>query len=158
LLVAGAVSAVGLSGLAGVTAVSAQSDGGGRDGLIEKIAAKFNLDQDEVKDVFEENKAEHRAEKEAKHAENLQSLVDEGKITAEQKAALEARSAEMKEEREANKESFKDLTPEERKEKKEAHRAEFKAWAEEQGIDLEALKGELRSGPGHGKKGFGHRQ
>lgn len=148
LIAAGAVTAMGVSGLAGISAVSAQAGSNRSSDLADKIATKFNLNKDEVKNVFSEFKQEHEEEHEAKRAEKLQDLVDEGKITAAQKAAIEAKLEEMHEQREQNTGSMKSLTPEERKSKMEAKRTELEAWAKEQGIGLAELEGVFMSGRG----------
>lgn len=134
-----------------MSAVSAQTDASGEDGIVSKIASTFNLDQDDVKKVFEEDKAAHMAEREAKQSESLQKLVDDGTLTAAQKTALEAKFAEQKAEREANKDSKDELSDEERQAQREEKKAAFEAWAEEQGIDLSKLSGIMKGerGPGH---------
>ncbi|MCA9308935.1 hypothetical protein KC973_01015 [Candidatus Saccharibacteria bacterium] len=73
-------------------------------------------------------------------------MVDDGTITSDQKAAIEAKLAELKEERESNRDEMKDLTPEERKAKHEEHRTELESWASEQGLDLSDLKGIFMGG------------
>lgn len=153
ILVTGAAAAVGLSGIAGVGAVSAQNDTGDNNGIVGKIASTFNLNQDEVKKVFDENRQEHQAEREAKRGEKLQKLVDEGSLTAEQKTALEAKFAEQKAEREANRDANKDLTKEQRKAKHEENKAAFEAWAKEQGIDLSKLGGGMKGERGPERRG-----
>jgi hypothetical protein len=54
LLVAGAVASVGLANVAGTAPASAASPSS-FEGLASKIAAKFDLDKDEVMEVFEQN-------------------------------------------------------------------------------------------------------
>jgi polyhydroxyalkanoate synthesis regulator phasin len=103
--------------------------------IIQKIAEKFNLNEDEVAAVFDEERDEHHAEMQAKWSERLDDLVNDGKINAEQKQAILDKHEEMH-----NKmEEWKDLDPEERHEKMRGLREEFRAWAEEQGIDLPLL-------------------
>lgn len=151
LLVAGAVSALGVSSLMGLQAVSAQSDNAGPGGLIDAIANKFNLNKDEVKTVFDTFRDERHQEMEQKRSERLQALVDDGTITAEQKSAIEAKHEEMESERESHKNSFKDMTAAERKAEMQEHKSELEAWAKENDLDLSRLKGVL-GGPrgGHG--------
>lgn len=101
--------------------------------------------------------SEHEAEREQKVAERLQALVDDGTITSDQKAAIEAKLAELKEERESNRGEMKDLTPEERKAKHEERRTELESWASEQGLDLSDLKGIFMGGPKGGRGPHGMR-
>jgi hypothetical protein len=110
---------IGLAGIGTIGTVSAATENG-RAGFMEKLATRFNLDKSEVTEFMSEQKAEKQAEYEAKASEHLQSLVDEGKLTAEQKTALEEYRAESQSARESQK-------------------SELEAWAEENGIDLKYL-------------------
>lgn len=153
ILIAGTATAIGLSGVAGIGAVSAQNDSATGDpmsGLVDKLVSKFNLDKEEVQSVFNEAREEHEAQREKQQGEHLQALVDDGTITEAQKTAIEAKIKEMKEEREANKDSFKDLSGDERRAKMEEKRTELESWAQEQGLDLSKLRGILMGGRGPG--------
>jgi hypothetical protein len=156
ILVAGAATAVGLSGLAGFGMVSAESanTNDGTSGLVDKLVSKFNLDKDEVQKVFDADRAEHEVNREKEQGKKLQSLVDEGTITASQKTAIEAKLKELKATRDTNKVSMKDLTQDERKVKMEQQRSSLEAWAKEQGIDLTKLGGVFMRG-GFGGRGHG---
>ncbi len=106
LAVVAAVAATGFAGIAGMQAVSAQADNttgspagsaaSGPAALIQKLAEKFNLNQDEVKAVFDEERQSRETERETERSERLQQAVDDGDITAEQKAAIEAKQKELK--------------------------------------------------------------
>lgn len=144
--------------MAGVSAVSAQSGSSSEQGgLIEAISSKFNLNKAEVKQVFEAQREKREAEHANKQSERLQKLVDNGTITAEQKTAIETKLEELKADREANKGSMKDLTPEERKAKHDEKKAELEAWAKDNNLNLTKLKGVFMGGPmghrGPGPKG-----
>lgn len=153
LIVAGATIAVGASVLGGVSAVSAATNTDGRDTLADKIASKFNLNKDEVKAVFEENKAEHQAEHKAKVEENLSQAVTDGKLTEDQKSKITAKMDELKTQFESERDAMKDKTHEERKAVMEQRRTELEKWATDNGIPTEYLK---FAGPGkHGHMGHG---
>lgn len=112
--------------------------GGPRNGfsaLVEKLAERFNLNQGEVEAVFEEHGQERKQNMAAHFEERLAQLVSEGKLTEEQKAAIEAKKQEFQSERE----EMRSLSLEERKERMEAHHQEMKTWMEEQGIDIEEV-------------------
>lgn len=145
------MGSVGLSSLTGVGMVSAASNTDGQDGLVNKIATKFNVNKDDVQKVFDEDRAAHEAEHEKEISDRLQKLVDAGTITADQKTAIEAKLKELKANREAERESMKNLTEEERKAKMDAKRTELENWAKEQGLDLSKLRGVFH-GP-HGRGG-----
>ncbi len=115
--------------------------------LVQKLAAKFNLNKDEVQKVFDEDRTAHEAEREQKLSERLQKLVDAGTITSAQKTAIENKLKELREERQADREEMKDLSDSERQSKMDEKRNELEGWAQEQGIDLTKLKG-VFGGPG----------
>ncbi len=125
LVVAAVAGVVGLSSLGVVGMVSADDSSTGRESLISKLAEKFGVSQDEVQSVFDENREEMQAEREAEASERLQGLVDDGTITAEQKTAIEAKKDEMQTARENQK-------------------TELEAWADEQGVDLHLLRGGIK--------------
>ncbi len=115
--------------------------------LVEKIADKFGLNQEDVQVIFDEYQTERRAEMEknrekrqaemeARFEEQLSQAIEEGKITEEQKQLIIAKREEL----EANRQTgMKEMTDEERKTAREEERQELESWAEEKGIDLEYL-------------------
>jgi len=137
-------------GLLTTSYVSAQ-DSGNYPSIVQKIAEKFNLNESEVKAVFDEDRDERHAEMQAKWVERLDDLVNDGKITVEQKQAILDKHEEMQ----SKMEELQDLSPEERKQKMLEFRDQLKDWADEQGIDL-PLIGPLTGGFGHGH-GMGFR-
>ena len=128
LLVVGAVTSVGLAGLATVNSVSAATDSNGQS-LAYEIAQKFNLNEDEVQAVFDEEQATREAEHKAEMSERLQEAVDSGDITSDQKALIENKQAELQKVRESERDALE-------------------AWASEQGIDAKYLMGGGMHGPG----------
>lgn len=153
LLVGGILTTLGLGTLATVGIASAETGTDSNNpmsSLVQKIASKFNLNKDEVQKVFDEDRSAREAEREKDQAERLQKLVDAGTITASQKTAIEAKIKEMKAERDANKDSMKDLSDTERKAKMDAKKTELETWAKQQGLDLTKLQGVLMGGHGRG--------
>lgn len=156
LLIAGIVGTVGAGTLATgavVNAESGSSASGPMSGLVDKLASTFNLDKTKVQEVLDQQRSEMEKNREAKATERLQALVDKGTITSAQKTAIEAKLKEMKQDREQNKEEFKNMTAEERKSAMDEKRTELESWADEQGIDLNELKGILRGGGPRGEGG-----
>lgn len=154
LIVASVIGTVGAGGLATAGIASAESASGSADpmtGLVDKIASTFNLDKAKVQEVFDEQRETREQERQKKVGERLQALVENKTITNEQKSAIETKLAEMKKEREANKERFKDMTHSERKEHMEDERTELEDWADSQGIDLTKLDGVFKGPRGPGK-------
>jgi hypothetical protein len=108
-------------------------------GLADKLASKFNLDKNEVKAVFEEERAEREAEAQKNLEERLSQAVTEGKLTEDQKEKILTKIEELKAQREANREAIKKKTPAENREFKEQQVTDIEAWAEENNIPVEYL-------------------
>jgi hypothetical protein len=143
LMIAGVTSGVALGSLAGVGAASAATTStstAGPSGLITKIAQKFNLQESDVKAVFEEDRAAHKAERTQKFEEKLTQAVTEGKITPEQKDKILAKAKELQASREANRDAMESKTPEERKAAMEAERTALKQWATDNNIPEQYLR------------------
>ncbi len=156
------LAALAVAGIVGssVVATSAMANestsGQGRmSGLVEMIAQKFNLNQDEVQAVFEQAREEQHAQHQAQELERLEALVEEGTLTQEQKVLITAKQAELKASQESQKESFQDMTLEERQEAMETQKAELEAWAQENGIDITLLQQGRRGAGGPGGRGPG---
>lgn len=123
--------AVGV-GITGAEVVGAANGERNYPPMIESIIEKYNLNDDEVHDFMEENRdelrAERRATRESKFAENLSSAIEEGKLTQEQADAWTEKHEEFK-----------------------AQREEMEQWMEEQGIDPDIFP----QREGFGRKGEG---
>lgn len=138
LLAVGVLTASVVGGGAFALSASAQSSHS-NDSLAGKIAQKFNLNEDEVKQAISEHRQEHRAE----HIDNkLTKAVEDGKLTEDQKT-------KVKEYLEANKPNFdelKDQTHEERHDSMEKFREEFNKWAQGNDIDPDVLMLDINKG------------
>ncbi len=153
LIAASIVGTVGLGGLATATVAGAESgtnSTGPMSSLIDKIASTFSIDKSKLQTLFDEERDARDADREKEQAERLQALVTDGTITAAQKTAIESKLAEMKKERDADRDAMDSLSNAERKEKMEAKRTELETWAKEQGLDLSKLRGVLGGPGGHG--------
>lgn len=128
--------------------VSAQSGTNGSGALVDKIANTFNLNKADVQKVFDQEHTARQAEHKAQIEKRLQTLVDKGTITSDQKTAILQKLDELEASREQDKGSMKDLTPAERKAKMDEQKTALEAWAKQQGIDLSKLQG-IFMGPGH---------
>ncbi len=119
--------------------------------IVEKIATKFGLNKEEVQKVFDEQRAEMHTRMQQRNEDRLDQLVSDGKITDAQKALIQNKQQEHWAERENNKDSIKDKTPDQIKTEMEAKKAAIEAWAKENGIDPQYLFGGNR----HMMKGEG---
>lgn len=124
---AAAIGLIGTATLLGVSAAQAEDIADEPPPIVQMIAEHFNLDQDEVASVFQQ-------ERETRRQEHLDNLVEDGVLTEEQRDLLEAKQDEMKEERDAIRDA--DLTPEEQHDAMQELHDEMETWAEENGIDL----------------------
>jgi hypothetical protein len=148
-LIAGAVTGIGLAGITGLGVASAATNNDNKpNGIIDKIATKFNLNKDEVAQVFEEDRAERETERQLQAEERLTQAVADGKLTEEQKQKILAKQAELKAEMESMREEFKNKTDEERRELKKQHHEQLQQWAEDNDIPQKYLHFAMH-GPGN---------
>lgn len=128
-----ALAAVALLGAVGyaMTIAVVRADETSSHPIIQVLAERFGLNEEEVKEVFDEVHANHFAQKQTMWEEGLNEAVADGVITEEQKQALLDKKADMKTH-------------------KEEYKQEMQAWFEKEGIDSEAL---MQYG-GFGKRGF----
>ena len=100
--------------------------------LVERFAERFDLDPDEIMDFFDELKEERKADAEERFEDRLGELVEDEKITEDQKEAI----LDKKEELKTFKEGLEDMTISEAREAmKEIHEG-LKDWAEENDLEL----------------------
>lgn len=121
--------------LAGIFSVreSRATDGDFYPSFVERLAQKFNLNQNEVKAFFDEARQEKQQLMIKNREERLNQAVADGVITEEQKQVLLTKLEEKMKER-------------------QQHREEMRAWMEQQGINWE----KLAPYGGFGHRGFGH--
>lgn len=136
-----------------ISADPLENNGSGHSPLLERIAERFDLDIDEVTDFVEELKEERRAGMEERFEERLNELVEDEKITGDQKEAI----LEKKEEMEAFREELEDMKVSEAREAMKEMKEELKDWAEENDLELKHFfpkNGQNRFKPG-GHRNFG---
>ena len=100
LLVAGAIATVGLTTVGGAVGASAAtaSDFDPADGLMNRIATHFNLNKDEVAEVFKQDRVAHEEEEKVALQKRLDQAVKDGKLTDSQKDKIMAKVQEMRDE------------------------------------------------------------
>lgn len=124
----------------GVTSIKAQGNGN-YPPIVQKLVERFGLNEDEVKQVFDEARGERQAQMQANFEERLNQAVTGGRITQEQKELILSKHEEMQ----ANREMTE-------------HQEEMKNWAQENGIDLSQIGFLGPRGGGKGGFGFGPRE
>lgn len=150
LVVGGILGTAGLTAIGGVNAASAQTASNPQSSIIEAIATKFNLNKDEVEEVFDEEREAHKEAFEANRTKRLDALVADETITQDQKLAIEAKLSEMEAEHEENKDAMKNMSESERKATMEKKHAELETWAKEHDLVLKDLRG-IFGGPHMGR-------
>lgn len=148
-LVAAVAIALVLTVTIGVGLAAAASDSTST-GLADKLAAKFNLDKNEVQQAIDQDHQEREARREDRYAQRLDDEVQAGRLTQEQKDKLLAKHQELKAQRSENRDAFRTMTPEARKTEKDKKKAELEQWAQDNGVPSEYLM------PGAGGRGMGH--
>lgn len=136
----------GVLGALGLGIVSAQESLDNYPLIIQNLAKRFNLDADEVNQVFEDTK-------ETKMSERLDQSVEDSTITEEQRDLIIEKYEEMHNKMEEI--NNQELTREERKDAIQTLKEELRDWAEENDIPLDSLV--MRGGRyGPYGKGFKH--
>ncbi len=140
-----------LGAIGTMSAVTAPKADAAYPSFLEKLADRFNLNKNEVDTVWQEHRAERRAERRGGMETRLQSLVDDGKLTAAQKDELMKKLDALR--AEGEKEEWRDKSFEERRELRDSHREEMQKLLSEYGIAEElpmGLGGGCRGGQGRG--------
>jgi hypothetical protein len=120
--------------------------------IVEKIAEAFDLDPAEVNEVFEAEKKEMEAKRQAQYEKRLAEAVTAGTITEAQKTAILEETAAIR----TKMETIKDLDKDEQKTKMDSLRTEIQTWIKNNG--LEEKQNLLEFGAfGGGPGGNGHR-
>lgn len=150
------VSAIAGSAIFGRNLVKAQSKGNYLSGLVQAIAQKFNLDQNQVQTVVDDYKktqvTQMQQQWQQTETDRLSKLVTEGKITEAQKQAILTEMAALK--AKYNQENLKNLSADQRKTQMQAEKDEITAWAKTNGIDQTYLMYGRMGGLG---RGFGRK-
>lgn len=125
------VATLGVGGYLASTAVNA-ADSTTRITIAEKIAEKFNLNQDEVEAVFTQDREERETSR-------LEHAVENGVITEDQVSAIEAKQEEFRADMDDL--NAQELTTEERHDAVKALMDEYSTWAEENDIPVGMVAG-----------------
>lgn len=119
--------------------VDAFGFGADEDTLIQRLAKRLGKDEQEVQVVFDEVRQERQQQLQARYEERLNEEVAAGTITEDQKRLILAKHQEIQKIHQDMWEDIKEMSPEDRRATMQAQHDEMTAWAEENGIDLEAL-------------------
>jgi len=131
------LSALITAGFFAVNQIRAEDNGVDYSPIMQRLIEKFNLDGEEVEEVFAEMREERQSQMQAYFGERLGELVEEGQLTEEQKEAILAKKEEMRQ----KSQNWQGLTSEEKREQMEQHREEMQIWAESEEIDLSLMFG-----------------
>jgi hypothetical protein len=111
--------------------------------LVQKIAEKFNLNKDDVQKVFDEERNNRESGMQKQMESRLTQAVQDGKITEEQKKLILDKVSSLHASRTAEMDKMKSMTADQRKEAMKTHKDELKTWADQNGIDLKSILGEM---------------
>lgn len=151
------LGAVVLTGVQGIRVANAATENDTLPPIVQRVAEKFNLNQDEVKKFVTEDRAAHReemqAERKAEFTAKLDQLVTDGKITAEQKDKIVAKHNELDAKRDPIHEN-RELSREEMQSQMQALRTEMTDFLKSIGVDENLFP---QKGPrgGQGGRGMG---
>ncbi len=122
--------------------------------LVTKIAERFNLNKDEVKQVFDAELEEHHKQMQEKAVEDLAKLVEDGKITEAQKQLIVDKRSELHASHMEKMTNLQGSTREEIRAAMEKEKSELEQWAKDNGIDVSYVFGGMkRMGFGGGMRG-----
>lgn len=138
-----AVATVGIVATGVLGSRLALADTSNKDGLIERISTKFNLNKDDVSKVFSEFRQEKDQQKTEDMNKRLDNAVSSGGLTQEQADKIKQKLAEVK----ANLDKFREDNKDSQDSDAETKRKEFfkqqfddlKKWAEDNNIDKKYL-------------------
>lgn len=147
------LAALGLVSFGTVQALAHNSTTSDGKTIVQKLAEKFNLQQGEVQQVFDGHKAQLKTDMQTKVSDRLSDAVTQGKITEEQKQKIVDKQKELQSQMEANRDTHKDMTPEQRREAMKQQREELEKWAKDNGIDTQYLMGYGMKGNHKGFRG-----
>jgi hypothetical protein len=151
-VIASVATVIGLASLSGA-ALAGAADTKTQDpmnSIVSAIAKKFNLNQADVQQVFDEQRTAIETKRAAEEKSRLDQAVTDGKITAEQRDKIIAKRAELKAGMENFKSSLEGKTDEERKATMEKQRTDLEQWAKDNGISEEYLNFFMKGPGGHG--------
>ncbi len=139
--------------IAGTTSVFAQDAATSRQTLVQRIATRFSLNENDVQTVFNQNREDHQKEMEGQMESRLDQAVADNKLTAAQKQLVLTKHEELQAEREADQAQWSTKTPTERRAEMEARRTEMEKWAKDNNIDPTFIAagqgGRMGMGSGH---------
>jgi len=123
-------------GIGAYTGLASASYGNGNGHDVSGLAEKLGVEESKVEEAFSQMREERQAERQAELSENLDKAVTDGKISAEQKQLILDKHNSIESE-------------------KRQRGQEMRTWAEENGIDMEALQDYGIGGRGFGGGGMG---
>jgi hypothetical protein len=154
LVIAATIATIGLGGLGAVgIANAATTSSTTGTSIVDKIAARFGLKTADVQAVFDQNRADHEAQRQQAIADKLAAGVKAGTITQAQSDAITAKVKELQTTRDANRTKFESMTDAERKVAMDTEKTALDTWIVDNKIP-DQFAHLLRMG-GHGGPG-GH--
>lgn len=127
-----AAALIATASIAGISVAHAD-DSGTYTSIVQRLAQRFNLNESDVQQVFDQARTEHQAQMQQNFSDRLEKAVTDGVITEDQKNVLMQKFEEKQNEKEQN-------------------RQDMQNWLKDQGIDMTKLGSYIGFGP----HGMGH--
>lgn len=148
LLVGATMATLAVGGVAGAGLASADANSSsGGTSIVDKIASKFNLNKADVQKVFDEDRAQHQAQREADQKQRLADAVKAGKLTQAQADHI---TSVMNEVKTLMGNTTPDQLSSETRSQIKQKLDDLHDWAKTNNIDMQYVM------PGHGGPGGGH--
>ncbi len=145
-MVGASVASIGIAGVGVASAATTSTTNTDpSSSLVDEIASKFNLDKTKVQAVFDQDRADHKAQMQTKRAAALKQAVTDGKLTQAQADHMTAAWADIDKLMDGTSpDKQSDATRTAIKQKMD----DLRTWEKAQNLDLRSIV-EL-GGPGHG--------
>jgi Skp family chaperone for outer membrane proteins len=119
-----------------------------QDPLVDRLVTRFGLKETEVQEVFNQMHQERQTEMQSKLEDKLNSLVSEGKLSAEAKQKIVEKHKELQA-KQTKPDNWREMSREERQLYMQSNHTEMENWAKENGIDISLFE-EIGLGRGMG--------
>ncbi len=151
--VAAVIATTGAAGLASAATAQSTDRSQHMSGLITALAKRFNVKENDVQAVFDENHSRMEVQREAEAKNQVTQLVKDGKLTQAQADLTNAKRTELQKTRNTYRTRMSSKTDTERKAGMDAERATLEAWFTDSGIPTEYRYLIFGGRQGHGDPG-----
>jgi hypothetical protein len=145
------VFGLGIAGAAAVHAANTTTGDAPMGNLVSAIASKFNLNQADVQQVFDEQHTQMQAHHQQQFVDRISQAITAGKITQEQADKIIAKQKELQALHELVQTDIANMTMEQQRALMQEHKEQLMQWAKDNNIPTQYLHFLF----GHGHDGHG---